>query len=1034
MTEQPLTSGTNLRSFLLLEKLDVDYLGEIWKAQHSRSREMVSARILHPELTADQESRTAFLAEATAACKLDHPLIARVLEAIEIDNLTLIASQPISGQHLNEVIGATPLSSAAMIRFGTGIAEALAYAHEHEVIHGCLRPGFVFAGDEGALRIGGFGTGRRSALLPQARQSLGEAEDAFYLSPEVIAGADLDLRTDVFSLGVLLYQMATGHVPFNAATADEVCDKILSQSPPNPKLHNPDLDVGRIRIIGKCLQKDPAKRYQSLRVLIQDLQGLSQKKPEMMTMSGLASFKDDLTHPPPRAAQEIAKATPAVSAPLSPNEIAQTDITLLGNEAPVVASGGVILFASLPEQSQGDGKLAGVMQQVLGEAAYMFDGRIVDPFGLKMVAQFSDPVRAVNAARKGRDELLAYNRRQRDVGMNVPARMVLHGGEVTLVRGAAAGPAVEAADRASQKIQPLIIAASPGVLDQVHLVPAGDPMTSVDGVPFYALPAHPVIPLDFPPAAAEAPASPPQTPAEKKKRVALISVVAAAILLMLGSIAWYVSKLDRHIDADEVRAAASTPAPVSTPNPILPLREVVIDAFVVDPGNPALQTVADRIRFGSIGLLGTARELIVHASGSAAGTERFGARILAPVPAVVAGAAGTVAVNSQPPGSPPPSTTSTAVPPATNTATGYQLVPIRFRNNRPVEGQPFPFETSEDAAANLTRWIRQQLQLQTPPPPVTSASVFDEFADAIGARESATDLTRAVSAIRQAVKTDPEYLPAQLAAVDLFAAAGDRKAAMDSATKVVALDPENVDVRRKLAGWKVQSGSPTEALTLFRSVLADRPDDTEALQAVALYSLAVDDEPRFTKTLSRLQPLLREPPKFHAPDLLLATGQIDKAATPLFELETEQPQNPALALKIGRVAVLRRMMTIADLELKKLATLDPTFSQPLLQAYVLAQNGDRAGAESQLRKAQATATWKNLPYTYGAEVYALLGNQKGVIDSLEAAVSRAEPSGSYILNNPLFRYLDNDGHFRKIKASILAQQLEIKNQLATFPH
>ncbi|MEO8215854.1 MAG: protein kinase [Acidobacteriota bacterium] len=1025
MTEYKFTAGTNLRSFLLIEKLDSDYLGEIWKAQHSHTRASVRVKILHPVLTADPQIRKQFLDEALVACQLDHLLVSPVVEAIEIDGLVVIASEPFEGQPLQDLINGHPLADALMVRLAEGMSEALASAHDQGVVHGNLRVNDVVIGEDSALRLSGFGTGRRSDLSAEARNFLQEPRHALYLAPEKLFGEPIDHRTDIFAVGVLLYQMATGVVPFSGASADEVCENVVSQSPPNPRLHNPKLDVTRIRIIGKCLQKDPAKRYQSLRVLIQDLAALNQKRPELMTFSGLASFSEDIPLPPPMPVpmpDAAASATPSTPARPSP----ALESTLIGDDT-ALAPAGVILFASLPEPTQGDGKLSGVMQQILGEAAYMFDGRIVDPFGTKLVAQFSDPLRAINAARKGRDELQAYNRRQRDVALQVPARMVLHGGEVSLVRGAATGAAVSVAETASQRIQPLTIVASPAVLDQARLLPSGDPLTSVEGVPFYALPAHPVIPLESPSVPSDPSVAQQQTPAEKKTKLAVIAAVAGAILLMLASIAWYVSRLDRHLDVEEARSRAAEP-PKPPPVAASAVREVTIEAFSFDAGNPSLQASADHIRFGSIGLLAIARPLLVHGSAAGQRAERFSARLIAPANAA---AMATSTLQAPSPGAAPATVVSTSQPAHVVPGAGVtQLVPIRYVNGQPVEGPPFAFATSEDAAANFTRWIRQQLGLETPPAPVTSATVFDEFAEAIRVRESGTDPTPALGPIRQAVKSDPDYLPAQLAAVDLLAGAGDRKAAIDSATRVVALDPGNIDVRRKLAGWKAQSGTPAEALSLFASVLAARPDDIEALQAVALYALAVDDEARFTKALARLQPLLREAPRFHAPDLLLATGQIDKSATPLFEIENDQKENGALALKIGRVAVLRRMMTIAELEQKKLDRLDPGYGKPLLAAYIAAQNGDRTEAEAQLKKAQAGASWKNVPYTYSAEVYALLDSQKGVIDSLQAAVAHGEPSGSYILHNPLFRYLANDSRYRKIQAEILRQQDEIRAQLA----
>lgn len=253
---------------------------------------------------------------------------------------------------------------------------------------------------------------------------------------------------------------------------------------------------------------------------------------------------------------------------------------------------------------------------------------------------------------------------------------------------------------------------------------------------------------------------------------------------------------------------------------------------------------------------------------------------------------------------------------------------------------------------------------------------------------------------------------------------------MESAAAALAIDPRNLDVRERLAKWKLQAGATVEGLELYKSVLRERPSNTDALNAVGLNALAIGDETLFRAVMNRLASAPKGTVMVHEPDLVLARGSIDNGAIQLIDLEPSDPNNKSLALKIGRFAVLRRMMTVADIEVKKLQVLSPDYGYHILNAYILAERGQGGEATAALNRAQVSAAWHEQPYTASAEVYAMLGNSRGVLDSLEVAVKNGEPTGTYVLNNPLFRYLRTDARFRRIEASIQARQLAIRNALA----
>jgi hypothetical protein len=171
----------------------------------------------------------------------------------------------------------------------------------------------------------------------------------------------------------------------------------------------------------------------------------------------------------------------------------------------------------------------------------------------------------------------------------------------------------------------------------------------------------------------------------------------------------------------------------------------------------------------------------------------------------------------------------------------------------------------------------------------------------------------------------------------------------------------------------------------------------------------------------------------HPPDALVFNGKIESAINQYYDIEVQQPDNAALALKIGRVSVLRRSLSIAELELKKLEQLDPLYGLPLLRAYVAAEKQDRSGAMKALEEAEKAAQATDTHWTNAAEVFAILADTTGVIASLERAAARKEPTGGYVLANPLFRYLSSDARFARIEPQFRAQQSEIRAALAQIP-
>jgi hypothetical protein len=168
----------------------------------------------------------------------------------------------------------------------------------------------------------------------------------------------------------------------------------------------------------------------------------------------------------------------------------------------------------------------------------------------------------------------------------------------------------------------------------------------------------------------------------------------------------------------------------------------------------------------------------------------------------------------------------------------------------------------------------------------------------------------------------------------------------------------------------------------------------------------------------------------HEPDLLLMNGRIGVAVDKYYELETASPRNSALALKIGRISVLRRTTGLAEEELRKLELSDPAYGYHILKAYMAAEARDHAEVEKEVKAAFAASVPGDDYWTCVAEIYAIEGQDpKRVTDALARAVERHEPTGPYILTNRLFGYLANEPRFQKVTAALKAEQTALQQAL-----
>jgi Tfp pilus assembly protein PilF len=335
-----------------------------------------------------------------------------------------------------------------------------------------------------------------------------------------------------------------------------------------------------------------------------------------------------------------------------------------------------------------------------------------------------------------------------------------------------------------------------------------------------------------------------------------------------------------------------------------------------------------------------------------------------------------------------------------------------------------------DAASGIQTVVQQiATQLNVQVHPAASASAYNAFADAVVAN-AANDPKKTDASLRAAIKADPNFLPAELLAMRFYSTQGKDADATVAAKQVLAADPSNLDAARIVAHSGLKSGDLPSALSGYAAILKKNPTDLEALNIVGKYAWAAGDTTKFNAALQRLSstPLQSD---IQAPDLLLSSGRIDEAVQNYYTVEEKVQNNPSLALKIGKLAVLRHSPSIASIELGKLQQSDPNYGLHILKAYVAAQTGNKIDAQNELNAALAGSKPGDDYFTSVAEIAVINGDSKGTLEALQKAFDRKEPTTSYVLSNPLFEFLRSDPDYQKLRGQMVGQQNEIRTALAS---
>ena len=923
----------------------------VWLAEDTRNGKPIAIKLLTRQLPKEASKRDALIRDVRVSGALYHTFLVPILEILAHEDNLLMVMERVDGLAISRKVHGKPMEKEGFFRLAYQLASVVKYLHTKNILHGNIAGDSVLLTEDGHVKLGGLNLGnllRRENASNAYQQKGSDPRTVMYLAPEQIANATMEERTDIFSVGVVLYEAATARLPFGGATATDVARAIVEGQPASPRAANPEIDPSVMSVLGACLFKDPFKRIKDARAFVEAVEKLDPTA---------ATF-----------AQQLEKKVTTTTAAASEKRRS-------------------ILFVA--DVANADAKTAARMQQVLGEAVYLFDGQVIDPFATRMVAELPSVEAALEAGRKGEFDFS---------GDPLDVRMLLHAGELEVREGQPAGPAVEKAFETLQLLPPrtlfvseelvkegrgnvrlrdagakaglklfTIVAADPAPVEVEEVAPPPAPVAGPAGVA--QAPGAGV-------AVGEAPPAPPLRPG--RSPVLLIAAAAALLVLVVGAVGMMWMRSSRA--AQDAPVATNTapvkPGRATAENP----RKVYVAPFVVD--DPTLADRATAVRLGAIEILRTFPEIRV---------------LEAPTPETA-----TIAARMGP----------GAAGPEIVTSTGAQPVPLL------------------DNASGMRAVVAEAIaQVQAQPRSFAAADALNSFADAVLAR-SQNDAVRADAALRASMQSDPRFLPAHLMAMQFFADAGKPADAIAAAKQVANLDPGNLDAARRVARASLATGDLQQAFAFYDQILDRQPNDPEALNLVARYAVSINDTAKFTTTLARLRQLPAMQITAHEPDLLAAAGRLGVAADKYYDVSANGGDNPSLSLKMGRLYVLRHTLTLAQDELKDLSQSDPLYGYPMLEAYMAAENRDAAGAKKSLQTAINASEPGDDSWTCAAEVFAILADTNGTLTALEKAAARKEPTAAYVLANPLFRYLSSDPRFAKVREQFMAQQEETRLALA----